>query len=87
MWASILGMLILGCATQLPVGQAIFNPAERMEFDGISVLPPQGKDWVIGISPIHEVIFKKQFSESSGNTKVNSYLVGVMRRNVYERRT
>lgn len=85
MWASILGMLISGCATQLLVGQAISNPAERMEFDGISVLPPQGEDWVIGMSPIHEVIFKKLFSGSPGSAKVNSYLLGVMRHNVYER--
>ena len=47
-WVGIFGVFVLGCATQSHVGAPIINPAERLELNGVSILPPQDENWVSG---------------------------------------
>lgn len=80
-WTSIFVILVSGCATQPHVGALIINPTERLEFDGISVLPPQEENWFLGSSPFLKdmVVFKKKLSDFSRFQELHSYLAVVSR--------
>jgi len=77
-WVSLFEVLVLGCATQAPLGP-IINPAERVEFDGFSVLPPQGKNWYLGKSPYHGVVFRKRLFETPRSPEMHSFYASVTR--------
>lgn len=56
--SSIFSTLFLSCAS-LPTDQQIIDLKQRIEFDGISILPPQAKNWILGANPLGGIIFKK----------------------------
>lgn len=80
-WVSIFAAFVLGCATQSHIGAPIINPAERLELNGVSVLPPQDENWVLGGSPFFDdvAVFKKKLSDASGILELHSYLAVVNR--------
>ncbi len=77
-WVILFEVLVLGCTDQAPSGQTI-NPAERLEFDGFSVLPPQGKNWKLGKSPGYGVVFTKRLFEKPRSPEIHSLHVAVAR--------
>ncbi len=77
-WLSVFGVLVLGCAAQAPRGP-IINPAERLEFDGFSVLPPQGKSWYLGKSLGYGVVFTKRLFDKPRSPEMHSFYVAVAR--------
>jgi hypothetical protein len=77
-WISFFGMLVLGCAAQAPQGP-IIKPAERLEFDGFSVLPPQGRNWYLGKSPAYGVVFNKRLFDKPWSPEMHSFYVAVVR--------
>ncbi len=78
---SIFVVLVFGCTTPTLIGQPIINLSERMELEGVSVLPPQEKNWLFGGSPFLKdiVVFKKKLPNSSGIQELHSYLAVVTR--------
>lgn len=86
--AGILLSLLLGCASTSTNHQQMIDPAQRMEFDGISVLAPQAKNWSLGAIPTQKeglVLFKKQFSESLEKSEMYTFLAGVRRVDMNEK--
>lgn len=73
---SFLSTLLLSCASS-PTDQQIIDLKQRIEFDGISVLPPQAKNWMLGASPLGGIIFKKQLSETLDEPESHTLLAGV----------
>ncbi len=57
------GILAVSCA--VPRYTPVTDPAERLEFRGISILPPQGDDWVFIKGP-HKVTFGKTIVKRRG---------------------
>src|SRR5690606_6870346 len=87
-WAGILLSLLLGCASTSTNHQQMIDPAQRMEFDGISVLAPQAKNWSLGAIPTQKeglVLFKKQFPESLEKPEMHTFLAGVRRADMNEK--
>ena len=50
---------------------------KRIEFDGISVLPPQAEGWMPGADPFGEIVFKKRLPDTSGESGPYTFLAGV----------
>ena len=72
----LLLLLPLGCAST-PANRQVIDLTQRIEFDGISVLPPQAKNWVLGVNPQNGVVFKKQFSASLNEPETHTFLAGI----------
>lgn len=78
---SFFSMLLLGCASS-PTDQQIIDQIidlkQRIEFDGVSVLPPQAKNWMLGATPFEGIMFKKRLSETLGEPKTHTLLAGAI---------
>lgn len=57
------GILAVSCA--VPRYTPVTDPAQRLEFRGISILPPQGDDWYFIKGP-HEVTYGKKIVKRRG---------------------
>lgn len=78
-WVSFFAVIVSGCTTQAPPPRSTINPAERFEFEGFSVLPPQGKNWYLGRSPFYGVVFMKRLFEAPRQPKSHSFFATVYR--------
>lgn len=80
----ILLIFLLGCASS-PTDQRTIDLKQRIEFGGISVLPPQAKNWMLGASPWKGIVFKKRFSESLEEPETYTLLAGVRTTDLHEK--
>jgi hypothetical protein len=74
--AGLLLSLLLGCAST-PTNQQMIDLTQRIEFDGISVLPPQAENWALGVNQQEGIVFKKQLSESLNELETHTFLAGI----------
>lgn len=81
---SIFSTLFLSCAS-LPTDQQIIDLKQRIEFDGISILPPQAKNWILGANPLGGIIFKKQLFETLDEPESHTLLAGTRHADLAEK--
>ena len=59
--ALMVGVAVAGCA---PALVAVKDPAQRVELNGVSVLPPAGQAWHVGPRSTRHVVFLRKPPES-----------------------
>jgi hypothetical protein len=57
----VAGVAVAGCA---PTLVAVTNPTQRVEMDGVSVLPPAGQTWYVGPRDSRHILFIRRPPDS-----------------------
>lgn len=85
-WAlvTLIDVFVLGCTPQAPPAP-IVTPAERLEFDGFSVLPPPENNWYRGRSPSYGVVFMKRFRQKPKHPEMHTFYAAANRHDLATR--